>query len=170
MKALGYSSVVVFENCKGTSSSTSSHFLFRQEVAPQTRFYSLIIKQNFEKSFLLSFSIANHVFFPEIKFLIWTAFCWGSTLHFPTSKSKEVFNFALFSMCILTKAVPLFLGHFLWYESSKVHCSHGLSSWKCSETQVSHYFLFRQEVAQKTEFWGHFSRYGSLMALISCGF
>ena len=52
-----------FWSCKGTSSSTSSHFLFRQEVAPQTGFYSLIIKQNFEKSFLLSFSMANHVFF-----------------------------------------------------------------------------------------------------------
>ena len=28
-------------------------------------------------------------------------------------------------MCILTKAVSLFLGHFLRYESTKVPCSHG---------------------------------------------
>ena len=51
---------------------------------------------------------------------------------------------------------------------SKVHCSHGFLSWKCSETQVSLYFLFRQEVAQNTEFGGHFSRYESIRVLISC--
>ena len=50
-------------------------------------------------------------FYPEIRSLIWTAFCWGSTLHLPTSKNKEVVNFALFSMCIAREA-----GHFLRYE------------------------------------------------------
>ena len=75
---------------------------------------------------------------------------------FSCLKKKEVVIFALFSMCIHTKALPLFSGHFLRYESSKEHCSHGFSSWKCSETHVSHYFLFIQEVAQKPEFWGYF--------------
>ena len=76
-------------------------------------------------------------------------------LRSPTSKSKEVVNFALFSTCILTKAVPLFSGHFLRYESSKVFCVRVFQAENAQKLRfpiISCLELSKQEVAQKTEF------------------